>query len=267
MMPFRLAALAVAFLVCRPAAAEVFNLRYQTYWGGLHAADFVLTLERGVGPFTNAFVLETRGLLDWFIRLRVDAASRGAHPDPDTLRPGSYRSHYRNRRRERVLSITFDPADGPAETVIETLSSSQPDSEDYGGEDQLPAEFRAGVVDPLTALAEAVFRVGRHLAGGPALFRLKVFDGRRRFDLDGAFGGRVRRDILGTVHDLYHLRLTTIPVAGFKEVHKLLWDGSVFDLYLSADGRLIPRQIVAVGPGPVISLVEECDGPCRLSPE
>jgi hypothetical protein len=107
--------------------------------------------------------------------------------------------------------------------------------------------------------------VRAHLRGrGDETFRLRGFDGKRRFDMDGRFLGPASRTIGEAVRETYRLRLTARPVAGFKERHRLLWDDSAFDLYLSRDGRFVPLQIVSLGHGPVLTLVEECARPCAL---
>ncbi len=259
-----LAALALILLFAGRAAAEPVHLRYEAYWGGLHVADFTLTLDDRQDGYAHDFHLRSRGLADWFIRLEVKAESRGRRDAEGLPAPERYYVRYRNRYRERELEVRFHP-DRPADATGRTLSGTRPDSADFGGSDQLAPEHRTGIIDPVGALAEALARTDRHVGrGGAGDFTLEVFDGRRRFDVGGAYGGRTRRDVRGQEYDLHRLRLDTRPIAGFRKVHKMLWDGSSFDLFLSADGRPIPRQIVAIGPGPVINLAEQCDTPCVL---
>ena len=247
-----------------PAAAggAPIHLRYEAYWGGLYAADFLLSMGQQGDTYENGFHLRTRGLIDLFIRLEVSAESRGQAPPIAALAPRHYRVDYANRWRQRALTIRFDPRSGEATATMLTVKDDDPDGD--GPDEILARGLRTHVLDPLVSLSEAIRRLRGHLAGGPKAFRLAVFDGRRRFDVAGAYLGVLRREILRRKHDVHRLRLTTIPIAGFKSRHRVLWDGSAFDLFLSRDGRFVPLQIVSLGLGPVINLVEQCPRACAL---
>ena len=261
----RLIVLAIVAALLRPlpAAGDApIHLRYEAYWGGLHAADFVLSMGQRENAYDDRFHLRTRGLVDLFIDLDVNAESRGRAPPAAALIPRHYRVDYANRWRQRALTIRFDRDSGEATATLLTFKDDDP--ADDGSNEPLAAEMRTNVFDPLVSLSEAIRRLRGHLAGGPGNFRLAVFDGRRRFDVAGAYLGVLRREILRRQHDVHRLRLTTIPIAGFKSRHRVLWDGSAFDLYLSRDERLVPLQIVSLGLGPVINLVEECPRSCSL---
>lgn len=262
-LPFLLLLL---FTVTPTEAAEN-HFRYEARWGGLHAADFALTLERRGGVYENWFRLETRGLLDWIIGLRVEAESRGGAAEATPLAPAHYRVDYTNRRRSRTVEVSFGGQDGEATATTTTHNQKAGDVDPSEGGDQISPDLRLDVIDPLSGLAEAIRRLEAHLSGeAPRAFHLKAFDGRRRFDMEGEYLGRLARTILGTRHEVYKLRLVTRPVAGFRKIHRVLWDGSTFDLYLSRDGRFVPLQIDSVGPGPMINLVEECPSRCTLPP-
>ncbi len=247
------------------------HLRFEAYWGGFHTADFVLSLRNGGKAYNNTFRLETRGLADLFLRLKIIARSRGeAILDPPgdgptgdeigAYAPTLYELDYTNRRRERSVRVAF--GNGHARPTIRTKGATA--EEDREKEKKVAEKYRTGVMDPLTALAEIFRRAGAHLKGGPASFRLAVYDGRRRFDLVGEFRGRTRRTILRRGYDLYHVRVRARPIAGFKDSHKELWNDQAYDIYLSTDGALLPIQIMSIGNGPVMNLREVCPGPCRL---
>ncbi|MCB2102990.1 MAG: DUF3108 domain-containing protein [Rhodobacterales bacterium] len=270
-LPLLGAAALLAPWVPGPARAAALHLRYEAFWGGLHAADFTLSLDDGGiadgAPFRTDFTLRTRGLVDWIIALRVAAHSQGALVPKAGLRPARYDVAYANRRRDRALHVAFDPDGGPAQATVtrdRKVDDPEPDNtETYGGTDALDADLRRGVIDPLTALVEAIRRARRD---GAAMgdFTLAVYDGRRRFDVKGRYMERSDRDILGTRHRVDRIRLTSVPLAGFRRIHKVLWNDSTYDLYLSTDGRALPLQIDAVGPGPMINLVAECPTACAL---
>lgn len=253
------------WLAASTAPAGELHLRYEAYWGGLHAADFTLSIGDDGATYDNRFRLRTRGIIDWLINLRIEASSHGRTTDAAAVWPLAYRVDYTNRRRQRTIDVRFDGEDGVA--VAESRSVSGPEDDVPNPGEAVPADLRRRVIDPLTAFAAALRRARAHLDGGPASFRLGVYDGRRRFDVEGEYVTRRRRNILGQDYDVHQVRLTTVPRAGFKKSHRMLWDGTAFDLYLSADGRLVPLQIVSVGIGPVINLVGECPTACELSPE
>ncbi|MEO5337742.1 MAG: DUF3108 domain-containing protein [Magnetospirillum sp. WYHS-4] len=243
-----------------PAVAQPIHLRYEAHWGGLHAADFGLSFDVGPADYDNWFRLRTRGMTDWIARLDIEAHGQGRVSAGRPLEGRAYRVDYTNRWRSRTMAIRYDPDGGEAHTTLVTHQENEPDEDN-----ELPREHRMGVLDPLTGLAEAIRRLRAHLeADGPPAFRLALFDGRRRFDLEGEFLGRKTRNILDRRHEVYHLRLTTRAVAGFKERFRGVWDGSAFDVYLTRDGRYLPLQIDSIGPGPLLNLVEECSGRCPL---
>lgn len=246
--------------------ARATHLRYEAWWGGLYAAEFTLTLDDRGGAYETAFSLGTRGLLDWLIGLDLEAASTGA--TGDGLTPEAYRSKYRSNSREGTTAIAFDPETGEA-TVSRNVvffEPREPETDDPA-RPQVPADLRTGVLDPLSAFAEAIDRLRRvDDPDAMAPFTVAIFDGKRRFDMSGEMLGRVPHETGDRTGEAYKLRLTTSPVAGFRERTRMLWDDTVFDVYVSADGRFVPIQIVARGWGPAINLVEECARPCTLTP-
>jgi len=248
------------------ALSDATHLRYEAWWGGLYAAEFTLTLSDGGSAYEAAFSLGTRGLLDWLIGLDLEATSTGE--TGDGLTPEIYRSKYRSNSREGTTTIAFDPGTGEA-TVSRNVvffELREPETDDPA-RPQVPADLRTGVLDPLSAFAEAIDRLRRHedpVAVEP--FTVAIFDGKRRFDMSGEMLGLMRHEVEGRTTEAYKLRLTTRPLAGFRERTRMLWDDTVFDVYVSADGRFVPLQIIARGWGPAINLVEECARPCALTP-
>jgi hypothetical protein len=266
-----LVAFFIGILVGAPVGAAETHLRYEVMWGGLHAAEFALSLDGDKTTYANRFRLETRGIADWLLRLRVSVSGHGEAPAAAPLKPRAYRVGYSNRRRQRVVSLRFDEESGEVSPVVESDSRLDGDASPEAGDDNdeatISRDLRLGVIDPLSAFVESLRRVRRHLDGEPADFRLAVFDGRRRFDLEGAYAGKVRRTILNVPRELHRVRVKTIPMAGFRRAQRILWDGTTFDVFLGTDGRLLPVQIMSVGPGPVMNLVEECPALCVLPPD
>jgi len=285
-------------------ASSARHLLYEAYWGGLHVADFSLSMEKKDGSFGNFFKLETRGLTKFLSNISVVAESRGkvmtgpngqngtndnigitgsgngaaASAVGDLYLPSKYRTDYSNVRHFRWVEILFpydseETIDQPAQAMTGTRPlPDKPEKwkpEDEGPEklDKVKDEMLFGVVDPLTALVQSLSGVALHLKGGPNHFSIKSFDGRRRFDFDVDYLGVASRVVNKVSHETYHIRVTPRPVAGFKEKHKIFWEQSVFDFFLARDGSFAPIQIVPVKHGPVLSLKSVCNSPCKIPTE
>lgn len=304
---FRFAVLAFVTFSTAAAGADDYalHLRYEANWGGLHVADFSLSLinkttageSSGADTYENRFHLETRGMTRFLTNMSVNAVSLGRIITPPseaakgngngnetvsnasgahlakTYLAEAYRTEYTNSKHFRWVDIAFNTNGRPADAS--TGTSPIPGREDAwnpaekGPEvlEKVDAEYRIGVSDPITMIPQMMAMVRAHLKGGPPNTVVKGFDGRRRFDIDITYQGLATRTIGGIAHDTYHVRITPNPVAGFKERHKILWNGSMYDFYLSRDGRFIPLQIVPVRHGPVLTMVKECDAPCTVKAE
>jgi hypothetical protein len=277
------------------AHARELHLSYAANWGGLHVADFSLSLINGGNAYENRFHLETRGVTRFFTNMAVTAKSRGRiitpppatdeSDDPgnattvdnaagahlaDTYLAETYRTEYTNKRHFRWVDIDFGGDGEPAHAS--TGTSPIPGREENwnpaekGPEvlEKVEENYRIGVNDPITMIPQMMAMVQAHLNGGPSSTVVKGFDGRRRFDMDVTYLGLASRTVNGIQHDTYHVRITPNPVAGFKERQKVLWNGSTYDFYLSRDGRFVPLQIVPVKHGPVLTLIAECKTPCEI---
>lgn len=227
-------------------------LRYEVFWGGLHAADFLLSAHSSNGQYEHSFRLRTQGMFDMFLSLDVSARGTGLLPDLQTLKPKTYDVDFTNRWRRGDIAMRFDPGSGD----VESTYRSYPPRDDQDDKERVSADERRGALDPLAAFLEVVRRAGA--AGEEKTFLQKVFDGRRRYDAKGEVLGIVHKNLLDKAQDALHVRLTTLPVAGFNQRQLDIWDGKTFDIYLSTDGRLVPIKISGEGTGPQINLIEEC---------
>jgi hypothetical protein len=253
------------------SAQSAHHLLFEANFGGLNAADFLLSysLDSQEGPLNeriNRFHLETKGVARWVFKLWIKAEGRGLTKDGGTYIAQQYRVDYTNRFRTRSIDVTFDPQTGKATPHIKTVGATE--ENDKANEDKVPPEKRFNVIDPIAAVAEAIRHTRDHLEnGGPQKFRLPVYDGRRRYDIIGEVRDRFERTILDKVHKVRLLVLAPETVAGFKKSHQELWKESAFHIYLSDDGRYVPLQIDAIGPGPMINLVRECETAEACRPE
>jgi len=275
------------------AQAQDLHLRYEANWGGIHVADFSLSLTNRDGLFENRFHLETQGVTRYFTNLSAIATSQGRiiTPPPSSNGPSlirnaaadlaqsetyiaeTYRTQYTNKKHFRWVNIIFGAPGKPATAVTGTAPT--PGREDRwnpaekGPEnlDKVEPQFRIGVNDPITLIPQMISIVRAHLVGGPKSGIARGFDGRRRFDINITDLGSVKRTIAGVLHDTYRVRIIPNPVAGFKDRQKTLWHNAAYDFYLSQDGRFVPLQIVPVNHGPVLTMVAECNQECVIKGE
>ena len=277
----------------RPALADEIHLRYEANWGGLHVADFALSLINGGDAYENRFHLETRGLTRYFSNLSVKAQSHGRIIEPPrptaglangqngasqngeaatgpTFMAAHYRTEYTNRKHFRWVDITFPGPDEPAQAVTGTEpipgreDSWNPDEKGPEKLDRVEDKHLMAVNDPITLIPQMMSIIRTHLSGGPASGVVKAFDGRRRFDMDVTYLGPATRTINDVKHNTYHVRVTPKPGPGFKDRHRVMWNGSLYDFYLSRDGRFVPLQIVPVKHGPVLTMIAECESECEI---
>ncbi|MBM3573898.1 MAG: DUF3108 domain-containing protein [Alphaproteobacteria bacterium] len=148
--------------------------------------------------------------------------------------------------------------------VEERVLAEREVSRDWKPPPPVPNELRVGVFDPLTAIRESIAHVRAHLGGGPARFKIPVFDGTRRFDIAYEFRGRSARSLGKNRYDTYWVRMTPQPMAGFSARNLEFWEGAAFDIYLDRDADLVPVQIMPLENGPVLNLVETCATACPL---
>ncbi|MDA0675146.1 MAG: DUF3108 domain-containing protein [Proteobacteria bacterium] len=249
-------------------APHVFNGRYIAQWGGLHTADFTLSLDHNARSYLADFELRTRSIFNWLTGLDLKAGASGA-PD-QTADPGSLLAPKRfqvlSRSKWRSMQTVVEFEDGLAEASIQTLATYAAISNEHAQDDEpLDAEYRINVVDPLSALVEAIAHVRRHLAeGGDKTVAIPVFDGRRRFDALVTYQGPAERTLGGRKRAVHIARVQIKPVAGFRAKKLDFWKDVAFEAVLSQN-KLRPLQISSLGAGPVLNLVEECAQACPIA--
>ena len=257
-------------------AAQALHLKYEANWGGVHIADFILSLQTGPEGFENRFRLETRGLTRYFSNLTVRAESTGTLTNGKygvVYLPSHYRTEYTNSKHFRWVDILFPAPPKPATATTGTSPikgmEDKWDPKEKGPEilDKVEPKYLTAVSDPLSLVPEMIALVRAHLGGGPKSGVIKGFDGRRRFDLRIDYLGPATRTIADVAHETYRVRVHPIPVAGFKPRHKKFWEGAAFDFYLARDTSLKPMQIVPLKHGPVLTMTAECPQACALPAE
>lgn len=275
------------------ARASDLHLRYEAKWGGLHVADFGLSLINGGSTYENRFHLETRGATRFFTNMSVQAKSQGHIIDPppadtngagtvgnasgmhltQTYQADKYRTEYTNKKHFRWVDIIFGKNGEPAHASTGTSPIAGREDAwnpaEKGPEvlETVETQYRIGTSDPITMIPQMMAMMRSHFSGGPASTVIKGFDGRRRFDLGLTYLGPATRTVGNTQHETYRVRVTPNPVAGFKDKHRILWNNSTYDFYLSRDGNFVPLQIMPVNRGPVLTLTAQCPTECVIEAE
>jgi hypothetical protein len=204
---FQVIFIAAALTFAKTAAAEPLSLRYSATWGGGAAAEIRLLLDEQDGTFHNQLDIETVGLARLLSGFRARVSSAGENAVDDVaprVYDASYDSH---RKRDKRINVYFVPQpDG---------SIAEEGPENTSKDPLIAAEFRRDVIDPLTTIT-AVRRLVRE--GGldrDRGFTLAVYDGKRRFDVEGSVAAveRIRwgKDMIETLA----LRMILRPIAGF----------------------------------------------------
>jgi Protein of unknown function (DUF3108) len=228
---FAIALLSAAYGSPQAFAGSVVAV-YEAYWAGLPAGRIRLELGDLGSRYRDGVEVSTKGLPQLVTRFRGRALVEGRLDARLPAEPARYDAVYDLRkRRNSQISMRFVAQGGAlvAERGPGDTSHKPP----------LGRAFRAGAVDPITALERirgALRQVGKSASGG---FTVPVYDGARRFDVLGR--------ILPKSHpDDAHLRvaLTLRPIAGFRG--EASDDGDPdsaprpAELALSDDDRLLP---------------------------
>lgn len=257
MNPLRFArqlCIAAAFLGAATAAtAEPLTLRYSATWGGGAAADIRLRLADGDGAFHNQLDIETVGLARLLSGFRARATSAGQTGD-DEIAPLAFDATYdSHKKRDKRINVHFVRRDDGS------LAEEGP--ENTSKDPLIPAEFRRDVIDPLSCITAIRRLVREHGIEPGKSFTLPVYDGKRRFDVEGTVASTEavrwgRRKV-----DALTLRLLLRPVAGFDHESDDGYkpDANTRELVVTVtnDARAIPvRMSVPIAYVPAIIVLD-----------
>jgi hypothetical protein len=189
------------------AQAEPLTLRYSATWGGGAAADIRLQLEDIDGAFRNRLDIETVGLARLLSGFRASVTSAG-HGDSLDVTPLAFDATYDSRKkRDKRIRLNF-VADG--NTVV-----AEEGPENTSKDPVLPEQFRRDVIDPLSCITAIRRLVRDRVIDRNKGFSLAVYDGKRRFDVEGSVIAVESQRWSRKRVDVMTLRLMLHPVAGF----------------------------------------------------
>jgi len=167
----------VGVAVAPGALAAPAELDYQVYFGGLKALALAAEIDLSSARYRVRLSAHTEGLIDWIVDWTAQSASEGLVAG-GALQPVRHNtvSTVRGNRRDTTLAFHRDGSiDASVEPPIEA-----------DDREPVSAEQVHGALDPISAVLIAAHEVAAH---GSCDQRVKVFDGRRRYDLEFRDGG------------------------------------------------------------------------------
>jgi hypothetical protein len=195
-------ALILLLLPMRAMATGV-ALEYEVLYGPLQVMALQTTARIDPARYEATSQVRTVGLAGVIFPWTAGATTVGAR-DGGGLQPISHRAHGEYRSTERSVSLDYG-ADGAVRAAVAPAAEA-----DY--REPVPESERQGTIDPLTATLTAVQSGCRGT--------LRVFDGRRRYDLALADQGEADLPAPTPAYSgkARHCRARVTPYAGFWRV-------------------------------------------------
>ncbi|MDX2169624.1 MAG: DUF3108 domain-containing protein [Deltaproteobacteria bacterium] len=183
------------------AASDGIALDYEVRYGPLQILAMHSTMRQIADRYQARSEMRTVGMVALLFPWSATSSTDG-HASGTTLRPELHRTRGELRGTARSVAIDY----GPAGSVSTAVAPPAEDDE----RDPVPAALQQDTIDPLTAGLAAVASGCRGT--------LRVFDGRRRYDM--ALNDRGDGEVPSSRHNLYNgrarlCRVTITPLAGF----------------------------------------------------
>jgi hypothetical protein len=196
----RLVVVALVLLAGRGLAAEGVTLDYDVRYGPFTILAIRTTAWIAGERYQTVSRMQTEGVIGYLFPWHADARSDGVVAG-DAWKPERHRLTGAYRAEKRSVSIDYDGG-------IVRARVEPPPEDDYRS--QVPPELQQDTIDPLTASLAAV--------GADCRGTLRVFDGRRRYDMVLSDLGSA--ELKRSRHGLYagptrRCRAEVRPVAGF----------------------------------------------------
>lgn len=240
-----LAALLLTFTLALPAQAEELAARasttslekplftriaFEAFWGVFKVADVTFSLDTQPEAYKTDMTIRPAGVVSWFTdNFSADLISQGTFVDGGLTKPNMFRRTWKSDKKQGEVIIDYDPKTGIA------LGS-------YDGkpDEKVKPDMRRNVIDPLAVLTAARHRM---LMGEGVDLGLKVYDGKRRFDMKGQVGRVTHIEFRNEPYRIMPVVLQFVPLAGFNKKQHDGWMGSNFEIMFTTDGNATPFQI------------------------
>ena len=168
----------------QPAADEpqkgstsTIQLVWQVYLGGFNLGNIGLKSSFNGNGYSAVSKLKTAGVVNSFYEAVIDASSVGVMAGQG-LQPIKYNSNTVNEKMSQKVDLTYSTAG------IELFAEPAYNTERY----PVSADQKRGTLDPLSGIVQALSGVSRSSAK-PCGDTVRVFDGRRRYDIELKFQG------------------------------------------------------------------------------
>jgi hypothetical protein len=187
-------------LIPMPALATGVVLEYEVLYGPLQVMALQSTAKLNPSGYEASTKVRTVGLAGMLFPWTAGASTVGRR-DQDALMPVQHRARGEYRGSERSVALDYEPG-GEVRAVI----APPPEADDR---DPVPEAERQATIDPLTATLSAVEMGCRGT--------LRVFDGRRRYDLSLADQGETDLPASTPVYSgrAQHCQARVTPRTGF----------------------------------------------------
>ncbi len=159
-------------------ATSTVQLVWQVYLGGFNLGNIGIKSSFSGNSYSAVSRLKTAGVVNSFYEAIIDATSVGLIGD-HALQPQKYDSNTNNEKQNQKVGLTYTAAG------IQLMSDPQYNTERFPVTD---AQKR-GTLDPLSGLVFSLSGVS-HTADKPCGETVRVFDGRRRYDIELTYKGQ-----------------------------------------------------------------------------
>jgi len=181
------------------------QLVWQVYLGGFNLGNIGIKTSFSGSSYSAVSRLKTAGVVNSFYEAVIDATSVGLVGD-HALQPQKYDSNTNNEKQNQKVGLTYTAAG------IQLSSDPPYNTKRFPVTD----EQKRGTLDPLSGLVYSLSGVS-HTDQKPCGETVRVFDGRRRYDIELTYKGKdkVKTDG-GYVGPAVKCTVVYKQIAGFK---------------------------------------------------
>ncbi len=154
------------------------QLVWQVYLGGFNLGNVGLKTSFTGNSYSAVSRLKTAGVVNSFYEAIIDASSTGVVANTGLL-PQKYNSNTNNEKQNQKVDLTYTKAGIELFAEPEYNVARFPVTEDQ----------KRGTLDPLSGIVYSLSGVS-HSASKPCGDTVRVFDGRRRYDIELKFEGQ-----------------------------------------------------------------------------
>jgi hypothetical protein len=185
--------------------SSTLQLVWQVYLGGFNLGNIGLKTSFSGNGYSAVSRLKTAGVVNSFYEAVIDASTVGLVAG-QSLQPTKYNSNTVNEKMSQKVDLTYSAAG------IDLFAEPAYNTDRY----PVSLEQKRGTLDPLSGIVYALSGVSRSSAK-PCGDTVRVFDGRRRYDIDLKFQGQDKlRSDEGYSGAAMRCTITYRQIAGFK---------------------------------------------------